>query len=122
MAAGIARSVNPAPSVDLFHSEYGFTLSPIPAPTGPVLLSNFLQELSIMSDPTSSTPKASLTQREPVALATAIQGVLVAVFALAKLFEWWSWSDAQEAGVLALYLALVVLVGSVARSKVSPNL
>lgn len=124
MAAGLARSVNPAPSVDLFRSEYGFTLLEIPGPEGSIVLSPFLKELQAMSNDPILPPatRPSLSSREPVSLSTAVQGVLVAVFALAKLFEWWHWSDAQEAGVLTLYLALVLLLGVVTRSKVRPDL
>ncbi len=57
---------------------------------------------------------------EPVRVATAIQTVIIAVFVLAKVFNWWSWSDNQETAVLAAYGALVVLLGSITRGKVTP--
>lgn len=94
----------------------------IPGPEGSFVLSPFLKELQAMSnDPNFPDPRPPLSAREPVVLSGALQGVLVAVFALAKLFEWWSWSDAQEAGVLALYLALVGLLTVVTRGKVTPD-
>lgn len=61
-----------------------------------------------------------MKDREPVALSAAIQTLLVAVFVLAKLFGWWHWSDDQEAGVLAAYAALTVVLASITRGKVSP--
>lgn len=88
-----------------------------PAPT----LSPFLLELSNMTNyALPPDPNPSGNSGEPVLYTAAIQGVLVAVFALAKLFEWWSWSSDQEAGVLALYLALVALLAVRTRSKVTP--
>ncbi len=57
---------------------------------------------------------------EPVRVATAIQTVIIAVFVLAKVFGWWTWTDDQETAVLAAYGALVVALGAFTRGRVSP--
>lgn len=60
------------------------------------------------------------TIREPVAVAGAIQALLVAVFSLANLFDWWHWSDEQTAGVGLLYVAFVGVLTAITRGKVAP--
>ncbi len=57
---------------------------------------------------------------EPVALAGTLQGALTAFIALALVFGWVTWSDEQIAAILAAYTALVAVVTTVVRSKVSP--
>ncbi len=60
------------------------------------------------------------TSREPVAIAGAVQALLVATFSLARLFEWWHWSDEQTAGVGLLYVAFVGVLTAITRGKVTP--
>jgi predicted negative regulator of RcsB-dependent stress response len=65
--------------------------------------------------------KEKLTMNtEPVALAGTIQGAITALIALALVFGWVDWSDEQIAAILAAYTALVAVVTTVVRSKVSP--
>lgn len=61
-----------------------------------------------------------MSNREPVALTAAFQTLLIAILVLAKLFGWWHWTDDQEAGVLAAYAALTVVLASITRGKVTP--
>lgn len=61
-----------------------------------------------------------MPSREPVALAGAIQVLVVAVLALGSLFGWWSLTDAQTAGVLAVYAAVVGVLTAITRGKVTP--
>ena len=63
----------------------------------------------------------SITTREPVAIAGAIQGQISAVIALALLFGWVDWSTEQVGGILAVYTALVAVIAAVTRSKVTPT-
>ena len=42
------------------------------------------------------------------------------LWGFAKLFGWWHWTDDQEAGVLAAYAALTVVLASITRGKVTP--
>lgn len=57
---------------------------------------------------------------EPVALATALQAVILAVFALLTEFGVWSPTEGQSAAIIAFYAAFVVLLGAWQRSRVSP--
>lgn len=57
---------------------------------------------------------------EPVALATALQAVLLATFAILTEFGVWSPTDGQISSITALYAAFVVLLGAWQRSRVSP--
>jgi len=57
---------------------------------------------------------------EPVALATALQAVLLAAFACLTEFGVWSPTDGQTSAIVGLYAAFVVLLGAWQRSRVSP--
>ena len=63
----------------------------------------------------------SITTREPVAIAGAIQGLISAVTALALLFDWVDWSTEQVGGILAVYTALVAVIAAVTGAKVTPQ-
>ena len=63
----------------------------------------------------------SITTREPVAIAGAIQGLIAAGIALALLFDWVDWSTEQVGGILAVYTAGVAVIAAVTRSKVTPT-
>ena len=65
--------------------------------------------------PTSTT---GVTNTEPVALAGAIQGVLIALLAVLVGFGVVSLTDAQIGLILGLYTAVVVAVQAFARGKV----
>lgn len=57
---------------------------------------------------------------EPVALATALQAVILATVAILAEFGVWSPTDGQVGAIVALYAAFVVLLGAWQRSRVSP--
>lgn len=57
---------------------------------------------------------------EPVALATAIQTVILALFAFLTAFGVWSPSDEQVSATIALYAAFVVCLGAWQRNRVTP--
>jgi len=63
----------------------------------------------------------TLTQSEPVALAGTIQGALSALIALALVFGWVDWDQDQIAAILAAYTAVVAVLTTAARSKVTPT-
>lgn len=56
---------------------------------------------------------------EPVAIATAVQGLIVAI--LAALVGYEVLTVDQSALFLGIAAAVIVLVGSIARSKVTPT-
>lgn len=58
---------------------------------------------------------------EPVAVAGAIQTLLAALIALALQFDWVSWTDSQIATIMAVYAAVIIVLTSIARSRVSPT-
>lgn len=62
--------------------------------------------------------KAKLTDREPVALVGAIQGVIIATLAVLTGFGIVSWSEQQMGLILALTLAVMNALQAFARSKV----
>jgi hypothetical protein len=57
---------------------------------------------------------------EPVALATALQAVILAVIAFLTEFGVWSPTDSQIGAIIALYAAFVILLGAWQRSRVTP--
>lgn len=57
---------------------------------------------------------------EPVALATALQAVILAAVAILTEFGVWSPTDGQVSSIVALYAAFVVLLGAWQRSRVTP--
>ncbi len=62
----------------------------------------------------------TMFSEEPVALGGTIQGALAALIALALGFGWVDWSQDQVALILGAYTALVAVVTTVQRSKVTP--
>lgn len=58
---------------------------------------------------------------EPVAFFGSLQVVLLAVFTLAALFDWWTWSEDQQAGVLALWAAVTAFLTYLIRGSVTPT-
>jgi hypothetical protein len=57
---------------------------------------------------------------EPVALATALQAVILAVLACLAEFGVWSPTEQQVSTLIAVYAAFVILLGAWQRSRVSP--
>jgi hypothetical protein len=57
---------------------------------------------------------------EPVALATALQAVILAVIACLTEFGVWSPTDSQIGAIIALYAAFVILLGAWQRKRVTP--
>lgn len=57
---------------------------------------------------------------EPVAIATALQAVILAVVACLTEFGVWSPTDGQVGAMIALYATFVVLLGAWQRSRVTP--
>lgn len=80
-----------------------------------------LDRTARIDDDQSPTPdeegRPRLVDREPVALAGAVQSVLVALLAVLTGFDVVSISDEQMGLVLALYAAIVVAVQAAARAK-----
>lgn len=64
--------------------------------------------------------KKVTTTTEPVAIATALQAVILALFAFLTEFGVWSPTDGQTGAMVALYAAFVVLLGAWQRSRVTP--
>jgi hypothetical protein len=62
----------------------------------------------------------SLAQREPVAISAAGLALLQALIVLALVFEWVDWDVDQIAAVQGVYAAVIVVVGLLARRKVTP--
>jgi len=59
--------------------------------------------------------------REPVAVANAVKGLVVAVAPLGTLFGWWDLSADQLAGITVAIVAVGEFVATVfTRSKVTP--
>ena len=67
--------------------------------------------------PASSAPRPSALESEPVALAGAVQGVLIALLAVLQGFGVTHISQEQTALLLALYAALVAALTAAARAK-----
>lgn len=61
-----------------------------------------------------------LSSTEPVALATAIQTVILALFACLTEFGVWSPSEGQTSAIIALYAAFVIFLGAWQRNQVTP--
>ncbi len=58
---------------------------------------------------------------EPVAIANAVNGLLVAVAPLGQLFGWWDLSEDQLAGITVAVLAVgTFLATMLGRSRVTP--
>jgi hypothetical protein len=62
----------------------------------------------------------SLAQREPVVISAAGLALLQALIVLALVFEWVDWDVDQIAAVQGVYAAVIVVVGLLARRKVTP--
>lgn len=58
---------------------------------------------------------------EPVAFFGGLQGILLAVFVLARVFHWWVWSTDQQTAVMALWAAVTAFLTWVIRQAVTPN-
>lgn len=61
-----------------------------------------------------------ISAAEPVALATALQTVILSLFACLTAFEVWTPTDGQTAALTAFYAAFVVLLGVWQRNRVTP--
>lgn len=59
--------------------------------------------------------------KEPVAIAGAVQALITAVIALLVAFNAWHPTDDQIAAVMGIYAALIVVITTIVRSKVTPT-
>jgi hypothetical protein len=71
----------------------------------------------------------TLSDREPVALVSSIESALktlvLAFLAMALAFNWFTWTEAQNAAIIAVIAAVFVLIstvsGIIVRQKVTPT-
>lgn len=62
-----------------------------------------------------------LFEREPVALAGALQTLLIAIIQLGQSFDWFTLNDAQRSAITAVWVAVTAVVTILVRQNVTPT-